>query len=122
MAAKIHRLDRVRLLLIPAILCSVIGCSKTGPSRNEYKIISSLASKNRNEVHVTLWTLEQNGLVVPAEIDFESPYEDNRKHLQHVSNELAKLEPATLADLDKSLEYHWSIYSPIWDPSSANWE
>lgn len=119
---RIRLRECLLLFLAPVIFCSMISCSTTGATTNEAKIVSSLASTNRNEVYVALWTLEKSGHVVPKHIDFKAPYENNRKHLERLAGGLKKLGPARLMELDNTLEYHRSIYSPMWSPISANWE
>ena len=79
-------------------------------------------SRNRNAVHVAIWTIKSNGIETPDEIDFESPNENNVQLLKSLAGDLGKLEAAKLIELDKSLAHHWKMYSPIWGPSKENWD
>ncbi len=98
------------------------GCGPSvAPSAAKAEIVSSLESRNRATTHVVLWTLEQNGFSVP-QIDFEKPYHVAAPQLQQLSEELADLPPSKLSELDESLKYHWSIYSPIWFEGGDGWE
>ncbi len=133
----------MKLLLVCFVLLSV-GCADMGDSsaasrdpsgetvdnpeidvagiNPERQILSSLKSTNRNTVHVVLWTLQDNDIEIPAEIDFDSPYKDIVNRLDSLADRLAKLDNSKLNALDESLEHHWQIYSPIWGPASENWD
>lgn len=87
-----------------------------------YRILSDVKSRNRNAVHVAIWTIKSNGIETPDEIDFESPNENNVQLLKSLAGDLGKLEAAKLIELDKSLAHHWKMYSPIWGPSKENWD
>lgn len=73
MIARIRRRGRGQPLVLVVILCSLIGCTRSDPPMNEHDILSSLASRDRNTVHVAMRALRQNGLVIPKEIDLQLP-------------------------------------------------
>lgn len=124
MPAKRLRQNRIQLLFVLVMIFSASGCEKTASihPNNERQIVSSLAAKNRNVVHVALWTLEANDIDIPEGIDLKSRYDDNREPLQQLSGSLRLLDADKLAELDQSLQYHWRIYSPIWGSDSEHWE
>lgn len=79
-------------------------------------IVQSLREKDRASVHVALWTLRQNGMLFPDadSVDFNASYSESSTVLKSIADELEKSSPDELASLNKSLNYHWGIYSPIW--------
>lgn len=100
------------------------GCSSqpdTGKSAviKEHAIIRTLATRDRNAVHVALWTLQQNGITNLQTISFEAPYSEVQPRIQSACESLKVLPDERLSALDQSLTYHWQIYSPIW--SSHDW-
>ena len=110
------------------ILSLSIGCSRSeqagakAENKPEFKTLTQVTSKDRNSVHVALWTIKNSDIKVSDEIDFDLPYKDNSPALESVAAELEKLDFADRRILDESLAHHWQIYSPIWGPDTANWE
>ena len=117
------------------ILSLSIGCSRSeqtgakpeetnakAENKPEFKTLTQVTSKDRNSVHVALWTIKNSDIKVSDEIDFDLPYKDNSPALESVAAELDKLDFADRRILDESLAHHWQIYSPIWGPDTANWE
>jgi hypothetical protein len=109
-------------LIAIAVLSS--GCSSRGDSKNtvtanEHSIIRTLFTRDRNAVHVALWTLDKNGIPTVPAISYDSPYSEVQPRIQAVGDYLRTLPQDRLAELDKSLTYHWNFYSPIW--SSQDW-
>jgi len=84
------------------------------PSTSPHKIIATLSSPNRNILYVTLWTLEQNGVALPNTISLDHPYVQIAPHLQRLAQSLSQLSQSRLDELDRSLDYYNSIYSPVW--------
>jgi len=78
-----------------------------------------LATRDRNAVHVALWTLEQNAIPVSPVISFDVPYDEVQPRIQSIRQQLQSLPEERLSALDQSLAHHWQIYSPIW--SSHDW-
>jgi hypothetical protein len=118
------QIDFAPLLLLHPISTAfvallVIGCSserhsvKPATSR-EHVILKTLATRDRNAVHVALWTLEQNGVQVPQKISFDSAYSEASPKLQVIREYLQSFPESKLSALDQNLAYHWRIYSPIW--------
>jgi hypothetical protein len=103
-------------------LSVTIGCQQSTEPRPEHKIITSLGSRNRNEVHVTLWTLEQNEISVPEGILIDGAYQDSKLYLHELAIDLANLNETRLTELDESLAYHRKIFSPIWGPDRDKWD
>jgi len=95
------------------------GCSTT----KEHAIVNALAIKERNSVHVALWTLQQNGVLGEDEIniDLGPPYREVRPQIRAVQRRVRALPEDKLNALDESFAYHCKVYSPIW-PSSYNWD
>ena len=85
----------------------------------EHAILKALSTRDRNAVHVALWTLEQNGIPISPAISFDAPYAEVQPSIQAVREHLQSFPPERLDALDQSLAYHWQIYSPIW--SSHDW-
>jgi hypothetical protein len=80
----------------------------------EHKILTTLAARNRNAVHVALWTLEQNGILLTESVSFVSSNSDAVPKLEAIRQHLQTFPEIKLDVLDRDLAYHWRIYSPIW--------
>ena len=106
-------------LLITTVGCSSPPRSATPATTKEHKILTTLAARNRNAVHVALWTLEQNGIPLTENVSFNSSYSDAWPKIEAIRQRLQKLPETKLGVLDQSLAYHWKIYSPIW--GSNDW-
>ncbi len=112
----------ISIVIMIGVLSIAIGCA-TSESRSIAKaeIISSLESGSRTTTYIALWTLEKNGFTVPK-IDFDKSYVEAQPQLRQLTAELAQLSQSKLSELDKSLKYHWQIYSPIWSEGGQGWE
>jgi hypothetical protein len=95
------------------------GHSQTPATTEKHAILNMLAARDRNEVHVALWTLEQNGVSISQKISFDLPYSEARPQIQSVHAYLQTFTEEKLNALDRSLSNHMMIYSPIW--SSNDW-
>jgi hypothetical protein len=113
---------------IPSIVVALLvwssGCSSQRDSEKsaaipEHAILKTLNTRDRNAVHVALWTLKQNGISNSPAIGFDAPYSDAQPKIQAVRDYLNTLPEEKLSALDQRLAYHWRIYSPIW--SSHDW-
>ncbi len=107
-----------------ALLMWSMGCSsQRGPARSaaarEHVIVQTLAARDRNAVHVALWTLREYGITNTPVVNFDAAYSEARPKIQAICDYLQTLPEKTLATLDQGLAYHWQIYSPIW--SSHDW-
>ena len=110
------------ILMLVSLIMIAGGCETSkAPSAANAEIISSLESQSRTTTYVALWTLEQNGVSIP-EIDFEKPYDSATPQLKQLAEELAALPQDRLSELDESLKYHWSIYSPMWSEGGNGWK
>ncbi len=115
---------RIIVTVLGALLVLSVGCSsQPGSGRSavgkEHAIIRTLAARDRNAVHVALWTLQQNGITNFRAISFDAPYSVVQPTIRNASETLKALPDERLSALDQSLRYHWQIYSPIW--SSHDW-
>jgi hypothetical protein len=81
---------------------------------SEHSILKTLATRDRNAVHVALWTLEHNDLSVPEHIAFNLPYAEAQPKIQAILEYLRTLPETKLTALDQSLSNHWRLYSPFW--------
>jgi beta-glucanase (GH16 family) len=89
---------------------------------SEAKILWSLESGNRTDTFLALETLGKNGFTVPK-VQFDKPYADAWPKLRKLADELRRLPASKLADLDKSLKQHWTIYPSIdWPIAAAGWK
>ncbi|MEI6784960.1 MAG: hypothetical protein WCQ21_29025 [Verrucomicrobiota bacterium] len=107
------------VILLGAVM-AICGCSTT----KEHAILKDLGMKERNSVHVALWTLQQNGILSSEEserIDLSPPYREVRPQIRAVQKRVRLLPEEKLSTLDESLAYHWRIYSTIW-PSWYSWD
>ena len=111
----------VRSLLALTLACAMALVFWPKPDV-ESEVIKQLESRNRNAVHVALWTLKNNDIETASRIDLNLPYIDNKPLLTTLIDELEMLDVADLKTLDDSLNHHWQIYSPIWGPTSGNWD
>src|SRR5215472_965374 len=107
-----------------ALLILSLGCSSQRHSEKpvrarDHAIITTLSTRDRNAVHVALWTLEQNGISNSPAITFDARYSEVQPKIQAIREHLKTLSEDNLSTLDQSLAYHWQIYSPIW--SSHDW-
>lgn len=116
----------MRTILSTLIAIAVLsnGClsrsdSENNVATNEHSIITTLNTRDRNAVHVALWTLEKNGIPTIPAISFDSPYSEVQPRIQTVCEHLRTLPKERLNALDKNLADHWKIYSPMW--SSHDW-
>ena len=106
-------------LLILSLGCSSQRHSETPLSAKDHAIIKTLSTRDRNAVHVVLWTLQQNGISNSLAISFDAPYSEVQPKIQAIREHLKTLSEDNLSALDQSLAYHWQIYSPVW--SSQDW-
>jgi hypothetical protein len=116
-----------RHLLLTALAALVLlgaGCAsgnelavqlKRPATAGDRPILKALTTRDRNSVHVALWTLEQNGISIPEKIAFDLPYAEVRPKLEADYERLKMLPEEKLNALDKSLSYYWIIYDPIWN-------
>ena len=111
----------IRSLLAFTFLCALVVVLWPRP-KPESELIKQLESRNRSAVHVALWTLKSNDIKTPSGINFKSPYINNEQFLNSLVDDLALLDASDLKKLDDSLRDHWQLYSPIWGPTSENWE
>jgi len=111
----------IRSLLALTLVCAVAVILWPKPDV-ESEIIKQLESRNRNAVHVALWTLKNNDIENASKIDLKLPYIDNKQLLTTLIDDLTILDVADLKKLDDSLNHHWQIYSPIWGPTSEVWD
>ena len=111
----------IRSLLALTLACAMALVFWPKPDV-ESEVIKQLESRNRNAVHVALWTLKNNDIETASRIDLNLPYNDNKPLLTTLIDELEMLDVADLKTLDDSLNHHWQIYSPIWGPTSENWD
>jgi hypothetical protein len=108
------------LLSLVTVLCALcVSCTssrneETPVSVEEHAIIETLALRDRNSIHVVMWTLENNGITDYEPISFDAPYTEALTKIHDISESLRSLPDKKLTELDKSLACHWSIYSPIW--------
>jgi hypothetical protein len=107
-------------LVTSLLLCLAVAAPGCGAGRRP-EIIESLRSRDKNVVHVALWTLRQGGVAVPRQIALDRPYRASEPHLRELVRRLSRLDAAELEALDRSLRYHRRIYSPIWGPGSDRW-
>ncbi len=124
-------------VIVTCSICSIVGCGGTDRAESNYRsdvmssylaeattssfrIVRSIASKNRIEIYVACWTLRQNGVDVP-DFSLDVPYDDVRPHLDRLAAQLLNMDEPKLRSLDESLEYHWSIYSPHRWEQTAGW-
>lgn len=112
----------VRFLLVLTLVCALVVVAWPRKPIPKSEIVKQLESRNRNAVHVALWTLQKNDIEIPDGIDLRSPYMNSERLLSSLIDELASLDVSDLKKLDESLGEHWLIYSPIWGPTSQNWE
>ena len=103
----------IRSLLALTLACAMALVFWPKPDV-EIEVIKQLESRNRNAVHVALWTLKNNDIETASRIDLNLPYIDNKPLLTTLIDELEMLDVADLKTLDDSLNHHWQIYSPIW--------
>jgi hypothetical protein len=101
-------------LLIITAGCSSPARPATSAASREHTILTTLAARNRNAVHVALWTLEQNGIQLTENVSFDSSYSEARPRIEVIRKYLRALPKTKLTVLDRSLAYHWCIYSPVW--------
>lgn len=80
----------------------------------EHTIVLALGARDRNAVHVALWTLQQNGISDFPPINFDMPYSEAWPKIQAARDSLETLPREKLSALDRSLAFHWQIDSPIW--------
>ena len=109
-AAECH--IRLKMNLIAAILVGLLvvtaGCSsqpraaKPGPGK-EHAILTTLSTRNRNAVHVALWTLEQNGILLAEKVSFGSSYTEAWPGIEAIRQYVRTLPDDKLGDLDRSL-------------------
>ena len=111
----------IRSLLVLTLVCATAVVLWPKPDV-ESEIIKQLESRNRNAVHVALWTLKNNDIETASKIDLKLPYIDNKHLLKTLIDDLQLLDVADLKKLDDSLNYHLQIYSPIWGPTSEGWD
>jgi len=81
---------------------------------SEHSILKTLATRDRNAVHVALWTLEHNDISVPQHVAFNLPYAEAQPKIQAILEYLRTLPETKLTALDQSLSNHWRLYSPFW--------
>jgi hypothetical protein len=115
---------RIIVSVLGTLLILSVGCSsQSGSGRSavnrEHPIIRTLATRDRNAVHVALWTLQQNGITNFQAISFDDPYSEVQPTIRKVCETLKALPDERLSALDQILTNHWQIYSPIW--SSHDW-
>lgn len=111
---------QVRALFSLGVLVASCSCSAI----KEHAILSTLAEKERNSVHVALWTLQQNGILSEEEFaktDLSPPYREVRPQIRAVQRRLRALPEEQLSALDQSLSYYSKIYDIIW-PSTYKWD
>ena len=118
-----HSMRAIASIML-ALLVWTTGCSsqrRPGSSAvaREHPIVQTLAARDRNAVHVALWTLQQNGISNPPAVSFEASYSEAQPKIQAVRDFLETLPDERLTTLDRSLAYHWQVYSPIWN--SHDW-
>ena len=89
-------------------------------SENSVGLMSALESRDKNMVHIALWTLEKNDIDIPKQIKFDEEYVVSRSYIEQLSKQISSLEKERRNQLDESMKYHISIYSPIW--ASAHWD
>ncbi len=88
----------------------------------EAKTLWSLESGRRTDTFLALATLSDNGFAVPK-IQYDKPYAEAWPKLRKLAEQLRQLPAAKLADLDKSLKYHWTIYPSMdWPIAAAGWK
>jgi hypothetical protein len=105
--------------VLAALLVLTAGCSSpprsaTPVATKEHTILTTLATRNRNAVHVAFWTLEQNGIQLTENVSFDSSYSEAWPKIEAIRKRVQTLPESQLSALDQSLAYHWKIYSPIW--------
>ncbi len=84
-------------------------------------IVNWLGSGSRTYTYIAIWTLRKNGFN-PPKIDFGKPYVEAEAELEQLIAELSLLPVSKLSELNKSLEYNSSIYSPIWPHGEHGWK
>ncbi len=93
----------------------------TSEPKSQARIISHLGSRGRNATYLALWTLRTNGFNVP-DIQCNKSYAEAQPKLRKLADRLRQLPASKLVELDESLKYHTSIYSPIWSSGGEGWE
>jgi hypothetical protein len=110
----------LNVLIWLGVIVASCSCSTT----KEHAILKTLTVKERNSVHVALWTLQQNGVLSDEEFDkihLRPPYREVRPQIRAVQKRVRALPEEKLSALDQSLSYYWSIYNIIW-PSIYKWD
>jgi hypothetical protein len=114
----------MRNRLVATIFLAVLvgGCATPNPHTvADSEIISALESGSRTSTHIALWTLKNNGFTIPK-IELEKPYAEARPKLKRFAAELLRLPKSKLSQLDESLKYHGSIYSPFRFEDGQGWK
>jgi hypothetical protein len=87
---------RIIVSVLGTLLILSVGCSsQSGSGRSavnkEHPIIRTLATRDRNAVHVALWTLQQNGITNFQAISFDDPYSEVQPTIRKVCETLKAL-------------------------------
>ena len=111
--------------LLAAFIVANAGCSSQPRREAEaqphwHAVLADLTVRDRNAVHVVLWTLQANGVPITPEVRLDLAYSQTLPQIQLLRQRLRSLPEEKLNELDWSLAYHWRIYSPIW--SSHDWQ
>src|SRR5580765_8103501 len=94
-------------ILILSVGCSSQRHSEKPVSARDHAIVRTLSTRDRNAVHVALWTLQQNGISNSPAVSFDAPYSEAQPKIQAVRDHLKTLSEDNLSALDQSLAYHW---------------
>ncbi|MBA4386358.1 MAG: hypothetical protein C0404_00145 [Verrucomicrobia bacterium] len=114
----------MRRLRFAGIWLSVIalGCSTVRQDAVPADgIIPALQSRSRNTTRIALWTLEQNGFIVPV-VFYEKPYAEAKPALNQLVENLQQLPAPKLAKLDGSFKYYQGIYSSVFHKGGNGWK
>jgi hypothetical protein len=102
----------MRFLTLAVLGCVCAGCLSL-PGAEANSLAAALQSRDRNDVHLALWTLQTNAISIPKEIDIQKPHEQSRPHIQNVVAYISRLPPAEQRALENSFRRHKRLYEPV---------
>src|SRR5262245_21489237 len=78
-----------------------------------HPILKPLGERDRNSVHLALWTLQSNKMLKFERIDFDAPYSNVQPSIERIRSIVGEMPEEKLNALDESLGQHRKFYSVI---------